>query len=675
MIWFVASTLLLIRDTTAIRESAAQERRFAEARVVLQEVQTRQQLGDIAARLGVADADPSDQGEISLTRLRAEIAAVNLTLLNRQRAAGDALAQSVWHRERLAILACGALLLALVMAAIQVARLLAAHKNAEAALRLSEDFLQRTNRVAGIGGWELDLVTGELYWSQQVRRIHGVTDDYVPTLQSAVSFYAAEAQLLLGAALEEARLHATPWDLELAFTPTSGHLIYVRAVGAAECDPEGTPVRLIGTFQDITDRKCIERELRDLTEVFDNTTDFVAQSDSRGKLLYLNKSARQALGFDPEMSLEPHTLPELFTPETNELFRREIVPTVARELVWVGETQMVLKQGWTIPVSHMVVGHLDSQGQVSRYSTIMRDITVEVAARHALARQTASLNTVVEAIPAMVAVFDRDMRFVLVNRAYERWRGLPREQLTGRFVGETMGPIEYERNRRWALRALGGETVCYEEEYPQAPEIRHVQITYIPLRMPNGAIEGYFGVAQDITSHREENIRLTILSTHDPLTGALNRAGIDQFIESRVSAGEGATLAAICIDLDHFKPVNDTYGHEAGDRVLQEFSARLQRLVKPSDAVARLGGDEFAVILRGVRDIAEAARMAEAVAGAAQSPFFIDKHTHVSISASIGVACNTDAAGGWKALMAQADALAYQAKWAGRGRVASTSRR
>jgi diguanylate cyclase (GGDEF)-like protein/PAS domain S-box-containing protein len=674
-----------------------------------------------------------------------------------------------------------------------VGRDVSARKNAEAALRVSEDFLKRTNRMAGIGGWELHLGTGQIFWSAQVRRIHEVADDYVPTLESAIAFYSPEAQQRLVAAIDEARFRATPWDLELELTPTSGHSIYVRAVGAAERDVEGNPFRLIGTLQDVTDRKrleleletkerfirgitdsiparlaylgidhrfqfvnrtlverfktprermigCdildvvvpssrpgweqavtgvldgrpqrydyddtvngqvrrieaqlipdrnpdgevrgfaiigsdithlkrVERELRDLTEVFDNTTDFVAQTDWQGRLLYINRSGRRALGFDPDMSLEGHTFQEFYTPATQELFLREIVPTIKRELVWIGETEVVLKQGLIVPVSHMVVGHLDSQGRVSRYSSIMRDITADIAARLELARQTASLNTVIEAIPAMVAVFDRDMRFVLVNRAYERWRGLSREQLTGRYIGETMEPLEYERSRPWALRALAGETVCYEAQYPHATQVRHVQVTYLPLRVPNGQIDGFFGVAHDITSHREENIRLALLSTHDPLTGALNRAGIDQFIQARVNAGEGATLAAVFIDLDHFKPVNDTYGHAAGDLVLQEFAARLQRLVKPTDGVARFGGDEFAVILLGTRDIADATKVAQAVVTQAQSPFSIDKSTHVSISASVGVAWNADAAGGWKALMAQADSLAYQAKGAGRGRI------
>lgn len=938
LVWFIVSIVLLVRDTAVIRESAAEERRLGEARIELQEalisltnaapdphgspdlrIPTRIRLAAIAATVHAPQAAQwAQRGDDGPAPLRAEILAFNSALRTRQRAADDAIVRGVSHRERVAIAASTALLLALALTTVHGVRLLAAQrrferalskserrhralveeqsdvialmhpnatlvysnpafdqmfdlppdeavgrnlldwvvpadrelvrdklcaalvatapvavecrirsrgtehwlswrlqvqalqdgprliqavgrdvtarKDSEAALRMSEDFLQRTNRVAGVGGWELHLHTGELYWSSQVRRIHQVADDYVPTLESAIAFYAPEARTTLSAAIDRARSNATPWDLELMLTPRSGQPIWVRAVGAAEHDAAGVPIRLIGTLQDVTQRKrleleletkerfirgvtdsiparlaylgpdrrfqfvnrtleerfnmprermigCdilevvaptsragwqkvidgvlagqrqrhdyedpvngqlrrieaqlvpdlnaagevqgfaiigtdithlkrVERELRDLTEVFDNTTDFVAQSDWQGRLLYLNKSARRALGFEPEMSLEGHTFDEFYTPATNERFLGEIVPAVKRDLVWVGETEVVLRRGVTLPVSHIVVGHLDAEGRVSRYSSIMRDITAEVAARRELARQTASLNTVIEAIPAMVAVFDREMRFVLVNRAYEHWREIYREHLTDQFLGDVMEPLEFERIEPRARRALAGETVCFEEENPLATALRHVQVTYIPLRMPDGNIDGFFCVAQDITRHREENLRLEALSTHDPLTGALNRAGIDRFIQSKVNAGEDATLAAIFIDLDHFKPVNDTYGHAAGDRVLQEFASRLQRLVEPAGAVARLGGDEFAVILLGIRHIAEAARVAEEIVREAHRPYFIDNAARVSISASIGVACDARAAGGWKALMAQADNLAYQAKWGGRGRIA-----
>ena len=277
------------------------------------------------------------------------------------------------------------------------------------------------------------------------------------------------------------------------------------------------------------------------------------------------------------------------------------------------------------------------------------------------------LNTIIEAIPAMVAVFDRDLRYVLVNKGFERWQGRGRAELIGRSANETMDPEEYELSRFWAERALAGETVSFEREYPGAVELRHVSLTYLPLRLDDDSIVGFLGVAQDITRHREENLRLMLLAERDALTGVLNRAGFEEFIETRVRQGQASELAVIYIDLDHFKPINDTYGHAAGDKVLCEFALRLLRLLRPADAVARLGGDEFAVVLSAVRFIEDAGKVAEKIVDMARQPFSLGE-TKVSIGASVGVAF--DARGGWKALVERADAMAYRAKAAGRGRFA-----
>jgi diguanylate cyclase (GGDEF)-like protein/PAS domain S-box-containing protein len=424
-------------------------------------------------------------------------------------------------------------------------------KIAEASLRASEDFLKRTGRVAGIGGWEWNLTTGQLHWSAQVRRILEVNDDYMPTIDEAFDFFAEGAREKIRRAMDEARFRGTSWDLELPVIPASGHRIYVRAVGEAEFDEDGIPFRIVGTLQDVTDRHELEQQV-----------------------------------------------------EAN-------------------FTQ--------------------------------------------LARQTAMLNTIIEAIPAMVAVFDREMRYLLVNKGFERWQGRGRAELIGRSANETMHPEEYELSRLWAERALAGETVSFEREYPGAVELRHVSLTYLPLRLDDDSIVGFFGVAQDITRHREENLRLMLLAERDALTGLLNRAGFEEFMETKARQGEASALAVIYIDLDHFKPVNDTYGHSAGDKVLCEFALRLLHLVRPVDAVARLGGDEFAVVLSSVRCIEDAGKVAEKIVDMARQPFSLGE-TKVSIGASVGVAC--DAGGGWKSLVENADAMAYRAKAAGRGGVA-----
>jgi diguanylate cyclase (GGDEF)-like protein/PAS domain S-box-containing protein len=431
--------------------------------------------------------------------------------------------------------------------------------------------------------------------------------------------------------------------------------------------PAGEVRGVFAVGVDITHLKSVERALRDLTEVFDNTPDFIAQTNWRGEVQYLNPSARHAVGLSPNAPLAGRSFTEFYTPATNRRWLDEIVPAVKRAGAWLGETAVMLQGQRAVPVSHMVIAHRDVHGRVARYSSVMRDISNEVLARRALARQTATLNSVIEAIPAMIAVWDTELRCRLVNRAFERWRGGSRTEFVGHTIKETLGNVDYERTLPYMNRALGGETVAYETEYVAGAESHHVSVTYTPLSLEDGSIGGFVGIAQDITRHREENIRLLLLAEHDPLTGALNRGGFESYLGKKMQQGDGAALAVLYIDLDNFKPINDTYGHATGDEVLREFASRLQCLVRPTDAVARLGGDEFAVALAGVRGPDSAAVVADKIVEMARQPIMAGER-RLNIGASVGVACNAEAAGGWKGLVARADAMVYRAKALGRGR-------
>jgi diguanylate cyclase (GGDEF)-like protein/PAS domain S-box-containing protein len=297
----------------------------------------------------------------------------------------------------------------------------------------------------------------------------------------------------------------------------------------------------------------------------------------------------------------------------------------------------------------------------------MRDISAEVAAGEATQRQAATLRSVTEAIPAIVAVVGTDGRYRFVNSAFERWRGLPREQIVGRSLLEVLGHEDHLRSQPWIDRVLAGETVSFERSYAQ----RHLALTYIPLRLDDGRIDGFVGVGQDITQHKQEEMRLLQLSQRDPLTGLLNRAGFEEHLAASIASGGGPQLALLYIDLDHFKPVNDTHGHPVGDRLLQAFAQRLRTLVRPTDAVARLGGDEFTVVLSGVREALHAQRIADKVIAAAAAPFEVDT-LQLRIGASVGVAIGVDAQNDWRELVARADTLLYRAKQSGRGRQAGT---
>jgi two-component system sensor histidine kinase/response regulator len=133
------------------------------------------------------------------------------------------------------------------------------------ALRKSQTLLDRTGRLAGIGGWEVDLVSGTIFWSDETCRIHGVPPGYAPTLERAIDFYAPEARPQVQAVVAQAMAGGSGWDREWPFIRQDGERIWVRAVGAVEFE-NGTPVRLVGAFQDVTARRQEQATLEEAQE-------------------------------------------------------------------------------------------------------------------------------------------------------------------------------------------------------------------------------------------------------------------------------------------------------------------------------------------------------------------------------------------------------------------------
>jgi diguanylate cyclase (GGDEF)-like protein/PAS domain S-box-containing protein len=318
----------------------------------------------------------------------------------------------------------------------------------------------------------------------------------------------------------------------------------------------------------------------------------------------------------------------------------------------------------------MLIGHRDAQGRIERYSAVMRDVSQAVAREQEILRQSATLRSVADAMPAIVSVLDEQGRYRFVNAAFERWYGQPAANALGLDAREVLGEAEYARRAPWIERALAGETVTFDLAYPGSAT--HQAISYIPLRLPDGRTEGMVVVGQDVTGHKREAARLLQLAQHDPLTGLLNRAGFEQALQSMRDMAEGRGVALLYIDMDRFKPVNDRHGHAVGAQLLKIFAQRLLGLVRPTDAVARLGGDEFGVALIGLRDPSNADFVADKLLAAAHEPFIIER-LRLQVGASVGVAYAAQAPDDWQALLAIADAQLLRAKAGGRGRRLSTA--
>ncbi len=294
------------------------------------------------------------------------------------------------------------------------------------------------------------------------------------------------------------------------------------------------------------------------------------------------------------------------------------------------------------------------------------------------------LRLIADNVPALISYVDRDQRYAFSNRTYDDWFGIPHEDMPGRTVADVFGPA-YERMRPDIERVLAGESVQFELTVdesgrdPGGPR-RTLQVACVPHRA-GAEVLGFYMLANDVTELKraQEDLRfaavqlqhdarrLEFLAHHDTLTGLPNRAMFSERAREAVAHARRheKTAAFLFLDLDNFKEVNDTLGHDVGDALLKIISSRLRASVRGDDFVARIGGDEFCVLLQDIADPREAAAVAQKLVHELGKTYRIGEH-QVSSGASIGIACVPQDGEDVATLLRLADLAMYRAKELGR---------
>jgi diguanylate cyclase (GGDEF)-like protein len=196
---------------------------------------------------------------------------------------------------------------------------------------------------------------------------------------------------------------------------------------------------------------------------------------------------------------------------------------------------------------------------------------------------------------------------------------------------------------------------------------RSLHATYIPDFAADGSVAGLYILVTDISELKVAEQRMARLARHDALTGLPNRYQLDEKLEEAMRRCRRSLMpmAMMFLDIDHFKGINDTLGHAAGDEVLKEFGLRLKAAVRATDTVARLAGDEFIILLEGLHAIEDAQAVARKILASMAAEFIVDGKP-LRVTTSIGIACTDSLNLTAERLMAHADQALYQAKSDGR---------
>ncbi|UUY09547.1 EAL domain-containing protein [Pseudomonas sp. J452] len=306
----------------------------------------------------------------------------------------------------------------------------------------------------------------------------------------------------------------------------------------------------------------------------------------------------------------------------------------------------------------------DEQGQVLRMLGTRRDIT----GRKQREEQQRLAATVFEAASEGIVILDADYLLLSVNEAFSQVTGYRKEEVLGRSVATLISSRETRRHYhliRQDLEQHGSwrgelvETRKNGELYPQWLQLNVV-------RDARGQVSHIVGFFSDLSSRRQTEERLRYLSHYDELTGLANRT---LFRERLHEAGEasrqhGRGLALLHIDLDRFKLLNDSLGHEVADQLLRQMARRLTQAASEANTIARLSGDEFAILLDDYGSLSALARTASRLLGKLRTPMDVGGHELV-ISASIGISLLPDNAREISALISQANMAMQHAKHLG----------
>jgi diguanylate cyclase (GGDEF)-like protein/PAS domain S-box-containing protein len=268
-----------------------------------------------------------------------------------------------------------------------------------------------------------------------------------------------------------------------------------------------------------------------------------------------------------------------------------------------------------------------------------------------------------------IVISDADDRVVMVNAAFSRVTGYDPQEIVGKILDESpFRPLDVAEAQARDAR-LNRDSVVTAE----VPRVRKdgaplsLWLTASCVRNADGTIRNYVRVFTDISLLKETQKELEQLASFDTLTGLPNRRLLHDRLEQAARRAQRSNkgMTVMFIDLDGFKKVNDTLGHDVGDLLLQEVALRLQKCIRLSDSVGRLGGDEFAMVLEDTQERSDSIMIGERILAALAAPFVLGGHP-VTTAASIGIAIYAKDGTDALTLLKNADAAMYRAKQAGR---------
>ena len=525
--------------------------------------------------------------------------------------------------------------------------------------------------AAHIAVWDWDLVTGEQMWSGECQKMLGLSAEAPIGFESFCSAVHPEdlpkLKQDLRAALRDKRDH----NCEFRVIWTDGSIHWQAAKARPFYDDKGRAARMIGVAVDIDDRKHAEQELifknALLQAAAETTLDGILAVDSQDRIIFSNHRLAEIWNV-------PQSLVD--AGDNAALLRKaaDRVQDVSRFIQKIehlhdnpdesGQSETRLKDGRVIERYSSPMR--DPQGTYLGRIWYFRDITERIRSAERLKLWSEVLDQSAEGI----FILDAQERIIMVNSAFERLTGLCSQEVSGKppviLRSEKHDPVFYSNVRKALMRDGTWRGEMWVPRKGAEPFVAWLSISVV--RDQSGAPTHFVGIFSDISLQKQDQERMVRLAHYDALTDLPNRALLLEHLNQLTKTAErrNTKVAVIFLDLDRFKEVNDSLGHDSGDELLRTVAERLSGVVRAGqDTVARMGGDEFVVLLPGLESTSDLATVAQKLLSCFLLPVNIKGH-QLTVTASLGISVYPDDGRSPGELIRSADAAMYQAKSAGR---------
>ncbi len=497
---------------------------------------------------------------------------------------------------------------------------------------LEEKVAQRTaslteaQRISCLGNWEWDIHNNTLEWSDEIYRIFGLApQQFGATYDAFLSAVHPEDRQWVETHVHEALEHGNPYSMDHRILLPDGTVRHVHEQAEVSLNNDGQPVRMIGTVQDITEEKAAKEKLKDANEQLSLLLNSLPIAIYRCwtedfAVIYMSNNVVNFTGYEPKIFIEnkdlwfTHIHPDDVAKVSTEmaiLFEKGIHSYEYRWLsadstyIWIQDSMKIIQTNDGTPT--YMVG-------------MWQDISQRKHMELTLMESEQRFRNIAELTTDWVWQVDEHGTYVYSGEKVYPLLGYTPEEVCGKTPFDLMPPEEAARVGEIFKNILSAQSPFSFLENINLHKDGHkviLETSGIPLFSCDGIFQGYFGTEHDITERKRAEEEINLLATTDSLTGIANRRAFSAQLEKELERAKryDTPLSLIMYDIDYFKRVNDTFGHDAGDAVLQALTAVVKANIRAVDVVARWGGEEFLILMpqsdgTAVQDAAEKLRQA-----------------------------------------------------------------